>query len=420
MPSRSALLPTGRPVGRTALATLTTLLTSVLALLAWNGGPADAATQAPAIKQGAAFYRVPRPLTAGPPGSIIRSQAMPIGAGLPNGARAYRILYRSQSITGSDVAVSGMVVVPGEAPPPGGYPIVSWAHGTSGMASACAPSRGGTDSLPYLAQFLREGDVVAASDYQGLGTSGVDPYLVGQSEAQTVLDAARAARDLLRSRVSNQVVVFGHSQGGQAALFAGQIAPTYTPELFVAGVVAVAPVSNVDEFVPAKVKNAPDPLAVFTVGSLYNWAKIYDDLSLSKVLTPRAMAMSSTFSTECISPLAAEFGAVATDRLFRPGWENTTTVRLHEAQNQSGSAPTTAPILVVQGRQDQLVPYAETTALVNNRLCRADGDLVEYDAVRHAAHSNVLTRAEPAVLRWIRARLARGGVTPTAPDSCRP
>jgi acetyl esterase/lipase len=363
----------------------------------------------------AAFYQTPDPLSPAPPGSIIRAQQIPVEAGLPDRTTAFRILYHSESVDGTDIAVSGIVVLPGRPAPPGGYRIVSWAHGTTGLADACAPSMDGIGDIPYLPQLLELGYVVAATDYEGLGTGGVHPYLVGQSEGQSVLDAARAARDLVGPDASDEVVVFGHSQGGQAALFAGQIAGAYAPELFIAGVVSVAPVSDVDEFVPATVGRTADPLAVYTVASLYAWSRTYGDLPLADVLTPRGVAMSATIDETCINALADEFAGLPTDRLFRAGWEEEPAVVAHEAQNAPGAAPTIAPILVVQGVSDDLVPFSLTSSLVEDRLCRGEHDTVQYDAFRDEGHSNVIPAAEGDVLRWMVARLAVGR---TAPDSC--
>jgi len=362
-----------------------------------------------------AFYQAPDPLSPAPPGSIIRSEQIPVVAGLPARTTAFRVLYHSTSDSGADIAVSGIVVIPGRAPPPGGYHIVTWAHGTTGLADACAPSMDGIDPIPYLPQLLAAGYVVAATDYEGLGTAGVHPYLVGQSEGQSVLDAARAARDLLGPFASDEVVVFGHSQGGQAALFAGQIADTYAPELFIAGVVSVAPVSDVNEFVPAQVGRSADPLAVYTVASLYAWSKVYGDVRLPDVLTPRGVALTATIDETCINALADEFARLPTDRIFRSGWETDPAVLAHEAQNQPGNAPTTAPVLMVQGVSDVLVPYRLTTQLVDQHLCRGEHDTVQYDAYRDEGHSNVIQAAQGDVLRWIGARL--DGRRP-APDSC--
>src|ERR1035437_5675782 len=233
-----------------------------------------------------AFYTSPDPLPAAAPGSIVRSEPIPHAVGLPAQATAYRVLYHSESTTGADIAVSGTVVIPARPPPVTGYPIVTWAHGTTGLADACAPSKQGVNTIPYLSEFIDEGMIVAATDYQGLGTLGIHPYLVGQSEGQAVLDAARAARNLAGSIASDSVIIFGHSQGGQAALFAGQISHLYAPDLFVVGVVAVAPVSNVSEFAPAVPGRNPDTFSGYVVMALYAWHIAYEDLPLSDVFTP--------------------------------------------------------------------------------------------------------------------------------------
>src|SRR5450759_2434941 len=329
-----------------------------------------------------AFYTSPDPLPAAAPGSIVRSEPIPHAVGLPTQATAYRVLYHSESTTGADIAVSGTVVIPARTPPVTGYPIVAWTHGTTGLANACAPSKQGVNTIPYLSEFIDEGMIVAATDYQGLGTLGIHPYLVGQSEGQAVLDAARAARNLAGSIASDSVIIFGHSQGGQAALFAGQISHLYAPDLFVVGVVAVAPVSNVSEFAPAVPGRNPDTFSAYVVMALYAWSIAYADVS--------------------------------TNRIFRSGWKDNTAVQTHLIQNEPGLAPTVAPVLIVQGTADSLIPYATTTTLVDQQLCGAQHDTVEYDVVRGASHGSVVGTAQPDVLQWTAARFAGQ----TAPNTC--
>lgn len=360
------------------------------------------------------FYTSPDPLTAAAPGSIVRSEPIPDAVGLPPQAIAYRVLYHSESITGADIAVSGTVVIPGGPPPVAGYPIVTWAHGTTGLADACAPSKQGVGTVPYLSQFIDEGMIVAATDYQGLGTPGIHPYLVGQSEGQAVLDAARAARNLAGSIASDSVIIFGHSQGGQAALFAGQISHLYAPDLFVAGVVAVAPVSSLSGFAPAVPGRNPDTYSAYVVMALYAWSIVYGDLRLSDVLTPWAIATTPAIDQMCSDMVIDTYADVSTNRIFRSGWKDNTAVQARSIQNDPGLAPTVAPVLIVQGTADELIPYATTTTLVDQRLCGAQHDTVEYDVVRGAGHGNVVGTAQPDVLQWIAARLAGQ----TAPDTC--
>ncbi|HEY6735596.1 MAG TPA: lipase family protein, partial [Roseiarcus sp.] len=126
-------------------------------------------------------------------GKLISAEAM---AGAPEGTRAYRILYWSTGLDGNPVEVSGVVIAPRGPPPPGGRPVVAWAHPTTGVVSRCAPSlaRVFFASIQGLRAMLDRGYVVAATDYPGLGTPEVHPYLVGTSEAHAVLDSVRAAR----------------------------------------------------------------------------------------------------------------------------------------------------------------------------------------------------------------------------------
>jgi alpha/beta superfamily hydrolase len=129
--------------------------------------------------------------------------------------------------------VSGIVALPPDPPPQQGYPVVSWAHGTLGLGDKCAPSRDSEKIAQILPEhhlinqaphellnaFLRQGWAVVMTDYEGMGIPGPHPYLLGESEARDVLDMVRAARQLY-PQISHRLAIVGHSQGGQAALFA--------------------------------------------------------------------------------------------------------------------------------------------------------------------------------------------------------
>ena len=340
-----------------------TYATVVAALAAVHGGDASVTGAL------ASFYRPPDPLPYAPAGAIIRGQELD-GTGLPAGARAYRVLYHSTSDSGGDLAESGVVVVPGGPPPPGGFPIVSWAHGTTGVASGCAPSVDGTSTIPDLDALVGDRDIVVATDYRGLGAPGLHPYLVGTSEAEDVLDAARAARSLVGDAASNAVVVLGYSQGGQAALFAGEIAQTYAPELYVAGVAAVAPVTSVLDLAPTGDRPPPSGQSAFTAMALFAWARHYRTFQLQSVLTPAGLAGIPAVATSCVDGVASLYDAVSPTRFFQPGWERQPAVQAANRANQPGGSPTSAPILVVQGTADEVVPYGRTTTFVSRQLCR--------------------------------------------------
>jgi pimeloyl-ACP methyl ester carboxylesterase len=143
------------------------------------------------------------------------------------------VLYRSTGLYGEPIAVSGIVIIPASPVPPHGRPVVAWAHPTSGVWPRCAPSLAIFlfQQIQGLRNMLRIGYVVAATDYPGLGTAGPHPYLVGISEGRAVLDSVRAARALPEAHAGRRFAVWGHSQGGQAALYAGLLARGYAPEL---------------------------------------------------------------------------------------------------------------------------------------------------------------------------------------------
>jgi hypothetical protein len=122
--------------------------------------------------------------------------------------------------------------------------VVAWAHPTSGLADHCAPSRHGMRGLAcmhgWLDALLRRGYVVVATDYEGLGTPGLHPYLVGASEGHAVLDGVRAAARLRGAGVGGRTVAWGFSQGGHAALWTGEVARAYAPDVRLSGVVMPA------------------------------------------------------------------------------------------------------------------------------------------------------------------------------------
>jgi hypothetical protein len=200
--------------------------------------------------EGSDFYAVPDPLPSGQPGSLIYVEEI---SNTFEG-RVYRVLYHSRSVVDNeDVAVSGTIWVPVTPVPEGGYPIVSFGHGNDGSADMCANSRPDDPSqIWYWVEMFRlvaDGYVVAYTDYEGLGTPGPFLFAINESSARSILDAARAAQDLLGPAASNHVIIHGHSLGALASLATGERAAGYAPDLLVHGVVALeggTPITRLD------------------------------------------------------------------------------------------------------------------------------------------------------------------------------
>jgi len=176
------------------------------------------------------FYAVPSKLSRYKPGDIIKSEPVSNMAPELSCTLATRIMYRSVNAKGRAIGVTGMLFTPAEGRPhKGGWPLISFTHGTTGVGDACAPSKHPNLYWDVYAWFVgrlvRDGFVVVATDYEGLGTPGLHPWLELDSEARSAVHAVSAARQLV-PHTSSRWAVVGHSQGGQAALGTAELAPS--------------------------------------------------------------------------------------------------------------------------------------------------------------------------------------------------
>ena len=158
-----------------------------------------------------------------------------------------------------------------------------------------------------LADMLARGYVVVATDYPGLGVPGqIHPYLIGVSEARAVLDSVRAARALPRTGASNRFAVWGHSQGGHASLYTGELAASYAPELKLVGVAATAPATYLAELFDAdKTTSTGKEMTAMTI---YSWSKLYN-IPISNLVEPAAMRPYQAMAHDCIESLS-QFAAI--------------------------------------------------------------------------------------------------------------
>ena len=371
-----------------------------------------------AIPKPTPFYQN-RPVAGASPGTLIAVE--PYSPSLP-GAAAYRVMYNSTDIHGAPIPVSGVIYIPLAPPPPQGRNIVAWAHPTTGIAQGCAPSldQGGlgaltlAQSIPGVDAFIADGDIVAATDYPGLGAPGLHPYLIGDGEGRSIIDSVRAARTLPGADISGKYVVWGHSQGGQAALFAGQIAKAYAPELTLVGVAAAAPPTNMNiELTEPFRSNSGRLLAAYVYSS---WSQTYG-VPITSIVYPQALPAVQRTVTKCINTLGQAIDAVRTasalNPVFRshnpnetPPWPALLT------ENSPGAVAPGAPLLIVQGADDQTVEPHFTRSFAA-AVC-ARHEVLEYQEFK-TGHLTIAIKSSAMVTRWIHDRFA--GVK--APDNCR-
>ena len=340
------------------------------------------------------------------PGAILR--VWPLEGGAPAGARAYRVLYRSTGLQDEPIAVSGAIMFPTGPAPVGGRDIVAWAHPTTGVANHCAPSLepGLAGTIPGLEEMLAQGHVIAATDYEGLGTPGIHAYLVGSSEARAVLDSVRAARSLPGTNASARFIVWGHSQGGHAALFTGELASIYAPELKLMGVAAAAPPTDLAAIFEAdRDTTTGRMLTAMTVSS---WSRIYR-LPTGDVIAPAARQSYERVASDCIRSIGEYLTAVTDERPLERAFLAQNPVRLAQwssiiKRNSASNGPIGAPMFIAQGTADDVVRPPITRQYVEQR-CRA-GESVTLVSMTGVSHMYAASASTVPTLDWMADRFA--------------
>ena len=383
--------------------------------------PGASLAQASALKAplGDAFYTASaKQIKAGKPGSLIWSREVKKTANgrvaLPSASKTILVLYRSLDPKGKPIAVSGTIDLPKGKAPKGGFKSISWAHGTVGAADVCAPSRNvaGGPADDYITftngrgdGWLKAGYAVVRTDYPGLGTPGPHPYLIGASEGRSVVEIMLAAHQLY-PKLSKDYLIGGHSQGGQASVFAASLAPKLAPKLNLKGVFSYAPASHLYEQGNA-VSNLGDDfkgLTALAVMILYSAAR-ESRVDPSTLVTPQIAALLPKIEQVCSAQLGGDdiFGDIAPNAVLKP---NVTTASIDAAlKAMNPNVKIKAPVLVAQGLGDTTVFPSFTEALVNE--LKGSGGKVTYNTFAGLTHSGVVTdpAAGAAVLAWIKARL---------------
>jgi dipeptidyl aminopeptidase/acylaminoacyl peptidase len=324
-------------------------------------------------------------------------------------------MYLSESVTGDPIAVTGVVAVPATPAPEGGRPVITWAHGTTGIADTCAPSVDASQLAPSANRLLEQGYAVTATDYEGLGTPGRHPYLAGESEGRAVLDIVKAARHMAEVEAGDRYLIWGHSQGGHAALFAGRLAAEWAPELDLVGVVAGAPPSQL-LLLNAALQNSPYRAYIGLVAAGLNAAYGDEAAPLDQVLTPEGTTWLDLVDRGCtlelgISANLRDFTTLLkADPATVPAWRTLLT------ENDPGTftTPIPVPLLVIQGGADEQIPVS-STALLFDQLC-AIGQVAQRWIYPDQSHAGVVAASMDDMLTWIGHRFADD----PAPDPMRP
>jgi acetyl esterase/lipase len=353
--------------------------------------------------------------TGQPPGTLLKQEDFT--RGIPEGTKAWRILYATTRHDNAPAVASAIVVVPINTSKP--LPVIAWAHGTTGVARGCAPSLF-ANPFPYVPAFpdmFKQGWAYVGTDYVGQGTQGFHAYLVGDDAARNVLDSLRAVRQLKDQSWDSRSLVWGHSQGGHSALWTGLRAASYAPELDIVGIAALAPASDLTGLLREGRK-----LPFGKIVSAYvieSYAKSYPDVAAADLAAPWSRFLAADMASRCVGGwetlLSAVQAKLAPDEgLFRANaLDGPFAARLRE---NTPTAMIPAPLFVAQGEADDLVFPSVQLNYVKARC--AAGQALDYRSYAQRDHLSLVapdSALTADLLAWSKDRLAGKPATKNCP-----
>ena len=322
------------------------------------------------------FYVSPPPesLPTDALGKIYRDEILDTVT-LDNGS-AHRVMYRTELPDGTPRVSSAMIFIPSAPAPAGGRRIVAWAHPTVGMGKQCAPSRtpDPLNSIPWVHSMLDRGWIVTATDYAGLGTDGIEYYLIGQNEANDVINSVRMARKFPGADASSIYAVYGHSQGGHSSLWVGERSAKYAPELQLVGVSAAAPATEMIPLVEQLWNNSIG----WVIGPevLISFPAAYPSLQPIEITSPVGENTFQNVAQDCL----IKAGVIGTLRLE----QGQTLFKENPANNAAWAAavnsqtppplPAAVPAMIAESVNDGII-YPNTIALTQQKWCAAGSTL---------------------------------------------
>jgi fermentation-respiration switch protein FrsA (DUF1100 family) len=318
----------------------------------------------------------------GAPGTVVSVKPLKHSLWVPGAARGYKLTYVSTDQLPRRALSTGEMFLPKGKAPAGGWRLISWAHGTSGLADKCAPSNVGPAEpqrdFSYLHNWIKEGYAIVASDYVGLGTPLLPAYLGGRSEAHNIVDMVKAGRAFAAKQLpasdqlSKRWVVIGQSQGGGAAIYTARYATQFGGHgLDYLGAVGTGVPANVETILggvgPTSNYSAGlTAYGAYILASLRYW---YPSLHVDSILTPTGQHYLGVAQKLCIDPLDTAMNGVVVGKWLTgtlgslPGW--TKTIDSYMKMPERGFDK---PFFMAHGLKDQDVPYALTKPYVDKLI----------------------------------------------------
>jgi pimeloyl-ACP methyl ester carboxylesterase len=377
-------------------------------------------------------------------GQIIKKE--PIKTSL-KGAQAWKIAYISSDVSERKTIATALIIAPVGPAPKEGRPILAWAHGTTGSAQNCGPSQvidptralnqyflmdgnSWTDfGIPNGQQFINEGYVVVATDYQGLGGGGKHQYAVAGTNGRDVINSARAASSMTEVGAGKKTVLYGWSQGGGATIAAASL-PDYLSQQGTAadnlqylGFVALAPedLAAVLPKVPLDEAGATKVMKGFTEANVSNvflfthfmmglWGTqaAYPDLKLTDLLTEEGAKVADQLSSnKCVHVMADSFNYAYGDKyksLVNPQASNSLAWIKAFVDGSVKPVKPVAPVVIYWGTKDVTVPPV-MHELYQKQMCAMGANVGRIQLPGEQTHFATPGVSAPMYLEWVKDRI---------------
>jgi len=375
------------------------------------------------------------------------------------GAQAWKIAYISSDVAGRPTISTGLVVAPVGQAPKEGRPVLAWAHGTTGTAQNCGPSQvtnpavplnqyflvGGnswTDyGIPNLEEFIKEGYVVVATDYQGLGGGGKHQYSVAGTNGRDLIDSARAAISMKDTGAGKRTIFYGWSQGGGATIAAASLGDylnkkgAATEDLQVLGFVAMAPddaavmfqnatkdQASADKAVNGVIQLFSDNVFNFSHFAMTMWGTqaAYPNLKLTDLFTDQgSKVVDQVLLNKCMHVTADTFNYAYGNQfktLLRD--KSVNTLAWAKALIDGGVMPIKpiAPVVIYWGTKDTAVPPI-MHELYQKQMCSMGANVGRNQLPGEQTHFSTPGISAPMYLEWVKDRIAGKPVANGCPKS---
>jgi secretory lipase len=338
------------------------------------------------------------------PGELLRFRSTEVKLDVETSA--WQLVYGSTGVHGQPIAVSGTLLVPsGRWAGSGPRPILSYGVGVHGLGRDAAPSylmRLGTEAeTPLLAEALGRGWVVAVTDGDGLGMPGPHTYGAGLPGGHAMLDIVRASVHCVPSlSAAAPVLLWGYSEGGRYAAWAGELQPEYAPELDLRGIAAGGVPSDL-----RAVARAIDggPFSGLGLAVLIGLAQAHQNPALWAILNERGQQAATHAATLDVVGLIVDHPEPMRHHTVREEpWDEPVWRALLDAE-RNGQRPPGAPLYLYHVAGDQIVPTELGTGLRDDY--RALGADVVWAAVVAEEHLSGAFVGAPAAVEWLAGRL---------------